>query len=197
MRRRRRSLIALFETLNRSHFAGRLPDYSCRRWGSGSLFAAAKRPIRLGVHRGLDREIRIAGSLPERLERQVLLHEMCHAATQRINVTNRHRNPAAVAAQHGPWALWTSRWRDAGLLWGGWPQHSPLSAPPCAPVESPRRAAWSVARFGMLRTDGEHGSRWRAEMRRLAADHGEAWARTEADEYEAKALGVPVTELLG
>jgi SprT-like family len=83
--KRPRSLQALFDTLSASHFDGRLSGYSVRR-----LPLTHERIERLNASRRwartmpMTREIRISGALrlrPE-LERRVLLHEMCHAATE-------------------------------------------------------------------------------------------------------------------
>jgi hypothetical protein len=70
----------------------------------------------------MTKEIRISGALRLRpvLERRVLLHEMCHAATE-----------------------------DEALQGGG-----------------------------------EHGPEWRAEMYRLAREHGESWAEKDAQRFE-------------
>jgi len=88
-RRPPRNLAALFDELNRSHFAGRLGGYVVRR---SPITPASIEPFISGppeVHRlattfPQSRQIVIAGVLNVRpvVERRVLLHEMCHVAAE-------------------------------------------------------------------------------------------------------------------
>jgi len=120
----------LFKELSQSHFGGRLGGYTVRRLPHNSklLAPSAQEPGRQRVGRTCwqTRRIMIAGFLrvmkgPER-ERRVLLHEMCHVATE---------------------------------------------------YEEPG-----------------HGPKWRAEMRRLAREHGESWAAKESQRYKDKGKAV-------
>jgi hypothetical protein len=112
---RRKPLGEFYDALNLTHFGGTLPAYECRRWGPRIKYGCVVNYRKLGYCWPPGRVIRVMGMLPDDQERQVLLHEMCHAATP---------------------------------------------------------------------GDG-HGPRWLAEMRRLAAEHGEAWAADAAQQYES------------
>ncbi len=95
-RRPRVSLTRLFDELNRQYFGGQLPRHDVRRvnrWFrlrselraivQGRDPEAAVRSMQgcpLGDCHPRFREIRIANHLLPDAERQVLLHEMCHAA---------------------------------------------------------------------------------------------------------------------
>jgi predicted metal-dependent hydrolase len=70
----RRPLSQVFATLNERYFNGQLPRYRVHR----SPLAVAQR---LGECDVASRRIRVSDALPAELERRVLLHEMCHAAT--------------------------------------------------------------------------------------------------------------------
>jgi hypothetical protein len=77
---RRGPIGALFATINRDHFGGRLPAYRVRR--VRRVPGTPEGPgCPDGLGRAATREIFIAHDLNPVDERAVLLHEMCHAAT--------------------------------------------------------------------------------------------------------------------
>jgi hypothetical protein len=100
--RQRPSLTALFAVLNRTHFGGRLPRYTVRRIPltvdimlTRELTGLSLVPHHLGYCNARLLEIRIINRLRPVIEREVLLHEMCHAATA---------DESQAGMQHGP--LW-------------------------------------------------------------------------------------------